>query len=292
MARRASAAASAAVATGDGGNRNMEIEVVDVAEKGRGSEGAQSIRRALAILRIVAAGQERGVRLIDVVTSTGLSQPTVHRILRVLIEEGAAEQNPKTRRYAIGNEVTLLGLARVARFPLRAAAEPYLQYLSETLGDTIFLTIANGDDSVCIGRWPGSYPVKVLSIDVGARRPLGAGVSGLVLLSSRTDGEIQAIVQRNARRLAALKVDPAALIERAHEVREQGYSYTAKGVVQGSRAVAVPVYDGTGAVVAGIALATITARLPASRLSPVIQEMQKQAELLRQRIAEIGRSRI
>ncbi|WP_454726984.1 MULTISPECIES: IclR family transcriptional regulator [Cupriavidus] len=266
--------------------------MADQPGNGKVSEGAQSIRRALAILRIVAAGQERGVRLTDVVTSTGLSQPTVHRILRVLIEEGAAEQNPKTRRYAIGNEVTLLGLARVARFPLRAAAEPYLRHLSETLGDTIFLTIANGDDSVCIGRWPGSYPVKVLSIDVGARRPLGVGVSGLVLLASRTDDEIRAIVQRNARRLAALHVDPGALIARAHEVREQGYGYTAKGVVQGSRAVAVPVYDGAGAVVAGIALATITARLPASRLAPVIHEMRKQAGLLQRRIAEIGRARV
>ncbi|MGN5478595.1 IclR family transcriptional regulator [Cupriavidus basilensis] len=206
----------------------------DLSEKSKASDGVQSIRRALAILRILAAGQEHGVRLVDVVTSTGLSQPTAHRILRVLIAEGAAEQDPETRRYVIGNEVSLLGLARVARFPLRAAAEPYLQYLSETLGDTIFLTIANGDDSVCIGRWPGSYPVKVLSIDVGARRPLGVGVSGLVLLSSRTDDEIRSIVQRNAKRLAALKVDPEELIARTHTVREQGYGYTAKGVVQGS----------------------------------------------------------
>ncbi|TPQ26367.1 IclR family transcriptional regulator [Cupriavidus pinatubonensis] len=266
--------------------------VDDLSETSKASDGAQSIRRALAILRIVAAGQERGVRLVDVVASTGLSQPTVHRILRVLIAEGAAEQNPETRRYVIGNEVSLLGLARVARFPLRAAAEPYLQYLSETLGDTIFLTIANGDDSVCIGRWPGSYPVKVLSIDVGARRPLGVGVSGLVLLSSRTDDEIRAIIQRNAKRLTALKVDPEELMARTHQVRELGYGYTAKGVVPGSRAVAVPIYDGSGAVVAGMALATITERLPAARLSSVVKEMQKQAELLRQRIGEIRQSRI
>lgn len=263
----------------------------DLAETSKPSDGAQSIRRALSILRIVAAEQERGARLVDVVRSTGLSQPTVHRILRVLIEEGAVEQNPQSRRYVIGTEVSLLGLARVARFPLRAAAEPYLQYLSETLGDTIFLTIANGDDSVCIGRWPGSYPVKVLSIDVGARRPLGVGVSGLVLLASRPDDEIRAIVHRNAKRLAALKVDPEELVNRAHKVREQGYGYTAKGVVQGSRAVAVPIFDGAGAVVAGLALATITERLPAARLASVVSEMQKQAEVLRQRIVEMKLSK-
>ncbi len=62
--------------------------------------------------------------------------------------------------------------------------------------------------------------------------------------------------------------------------------------MQGSRAVAVPIYDGSGAVVAGMALATITERLPAARLSSVVREMQKQAELLRQRIAEMRQSRI
>lgn len=132
--------------------------------------GAQSVRRALAVLRVLATGQERGVRLTDVVTHTGLNRPTVHRILRVLVEEGAVEQDPATRRYLIGGEVSLLGLARSTRFPIRAIAEPHLRHLSEILGDTAFLTIRNGADSVCIDRRPGSFPVKVLSIEIGARR--------------------------------------------------------------------------------------------------------------------------
>jgi len=127
----------------------------------RSRDGAQSIRRALAVLRIVAAGQELGVRLTDVVRGSGLNTPTVHRILRVLVDEGACEQDAATRRYLIGSEVSLLGLARSARFPLRALAEPQLRYLSETLGDTTFLTIRNGDDSVCLDRWTGSFPVIV-----------------------------------------------------------------------------------------------------------------------------------
>ncbi|MHA7685273.1 IclR family transcriptional regulator [Cupriavidus sp. PET2-C1] len=270
----------------------MSEDAAALADQGRkGADGAQSIRRALAVLRIVATGQERGVRLVDVVRSTGLSRPTVHRILRVLVEEGAVEQDAGTRRYLIGNEVTLLGLARAARFPLRAVAEPYMQYLSETLGDTTFLTVANGDDSVCIGRWPGSYPVKVLSIDVGARRPLGVGVSGLVLLAALPDDELERIVRRNAQRLASLRIDTKELVSRAHEVRRRGYAYAPVGVVPGSRAVAVPVYDAAGTVVAGMALATITDRLPDSRLTSIIKEMERQAELIRKRIVEMQRSR-
>lgn len=173
------------------------------AEAASPTGGAQSIRRALAVLRIVAAGQEHGVRLVDVANATGLNRPTAHRILRVLVEEGAAEQDAATRRYLIGREMSLLGLARSARFPIRAIAEPHLRELSQTLGDTTFLTIRNGDDSVCLDRQPGSYPIKVLSIEIGARRPLGVGVSGLVLLAGLPFDEAQAVVRRNARRLRA-----------------------------------------------------------------------------------------
>ena len=145
--------------------------------------GAQSIRRAMAVLRILAVGQEHGVRLTDIVEETGLNRPTVHRILRVLLEEGAVEQDPQTRKYLIGQEVSLLALARTARTPVRAVAEPYLHHIAEKAGDTVFLTIRSGFDSICVDRRTGNYPVKVLSIEIGARRPLGLGVGGLVLLA-------------------------------------------------------------------------------------------------------------
>ncbi len=252
----------------------------------RTADGAQSIRRALAVLRIVAAGQEHGVRLTDVVRGSGLNRPTVHRILRVLVDEGAAEQDPATRRYLIGSEVSLLGLARSARFPLRALAEPQLRFLSETLGDTTFLTIRNGDDSVCLDRRTGSFPVKVLSIEIGARRPLGVGVSGLMLLASLPYDEATQVVQRNAQRLAVMHIDPAELLQRAGLARVQDYAYASVGVVPGSRAVAVPVRNPEGRTIAGIAIATITERLPDSRVAGVVSTLQEQAAQITARLAE------
>ncbi|WP_077002649.1 IclR family transcriptional regulator [Variovorax sp. KK3] len=251
--------------------------------------GAQSVRRALAVLRVLATGQERGVRLTDVVSHTGLNRPTVHRILRVLVEEGAVEQDPATRRYLVGGEVSLLGLARSTRFPIRAIAEPHLRHLSEILGDTAFLTIRNGADSVCIDRRPGSFPVKVLSIEIGARRPLGVGVSGLVLLAAMPVDEMEDVVRRNARKLRAQNIDPADLLQRALQTREQGYAYAPVGVVQGSRAVAVPVCVADGRTVAGLAIATITERLPDDRVPVVVAHMRERAAMIGAQAAELAR---
>jgi DNA-binding IclR family transcriptional regulator len=251
--------------------------------------GAQSVRRALAVLRVLATGQEHGVRLTDVASHTSLNRPTVHRILRVLVEEGAVEQDPATRRYLIGGEVSLLGLARTSRFPIRAISEPHLLYLSEVLGDTAFLTIRNGADSVCIDRRPGSFPVKVLSIEIGARRPLGVGVSGLVLLASLPPDEATEVVQRNARRLQKLHIDPAELLERAECTRAQGYAYAPIGVVPGSRAVAVPIRLADERTIAALAIATIVARLPDERLATVVAQMKDRAAQIGAQAAELAR---
>lgn len=237
--------------------------------------GAQSVRRALAVLRALATGQEHGLRLIDVVSDTGLSRPTVHRILQVLAQEGAVEQNADTRRYLIGRELTLLGLARPARSSLQSFSEPHLHQLSQVLGDTVFLTIRNNADSICIQRHIGSFPVKVLSIEVGARRPLGVGVSGLVLLAALSNAEAQEVMRQNERRLRALKIKPSQLLERAAQTAQLGYAYAPIGVVPGTRALAVPVRTRGGAAVAGLAVATITERLPDERIDVLIRHMRQ-----------------
>jgi DNA-binding IclR family transcriptional regulator len=253
--------------------------------------GAQSIRRALKVLRVLAVGQERGVRLTDVVAESGLNRPTVHRILRVLAEEGAVEQDGESRRYMIGQEVSLLGLARPARAPVRAVAEPYLRYLAEQAGDTVFLTIRSGFDSICVDRKIGSYPVKVLSIEVGARRPLGVGVGGLMLLALLPEEEAAAIVRANEQRLAQHQLSPAKLAERMRTARTKGYAYTDVGVVKGTRAVAVPVLGADRTPAAAISVAAIADRIPPGRLPGLVALMKEQAGLVSRRLAELERAR-
>ena len=85
---------------------------MDVTLQSEPRKGAQAIRRAVAVLRILAAGREAGLPLSEVVQATGLTRPTVHRIVHALIEEGIVERHDKTGQYAIGGQVPELALAR------------------------------------------------------------------------------------------------------------------------------------------------------------------------------------
>src|SRR5262249_43673228 len=120
-------------------------------------KGAQAIRRAVAVLRILAAGREAGLPLTEVVQATGLTRPTVHRIVHALIEEGIVERHGKTGHFAIGGQVPELALAHPSRSPLLAAADAVLAELSQAIGDTLFLTRRNGNDTLCVDRRLASH---------------------------------------------------------------------------------------------------------------------------------------
>lgn len=249
------------------------------------------ISRAFDVLRILALGGEQGMRLTDVVAHSGLSRPTVHRILQTLIAEGVGEQDAGTRRYRVGPEIGLLGLSRPAQFPVRAAAEPHLTALANELGDTAFLTIRAGWDSVAIERKTGSYPIKVLAIDVGVRRPLGVGIAGVMLLASLPHAEADYICTMNATRLPADGPSMDTIVARVATARRNGYAYAEIGVMQGTRALSVPVFDGDGTAVAAMTVAALADRLAEAELPRFVDAMRGKAALVTQRLTEVQRAK-
>ena len=195
-------------------------------------QGGQAIRRALAVLRTLAVGGEKGVPLAEVVQATSLARPTVHRIVHVLIEEGIVERSERTGNYVVGRQVPELALARPSRSPLMVAAEPYLAEASAQLGDTLFLTVRTGFDTLCVARRIGSYPIQVLSIEVGVRRPLGVSSAGVAILAAMPAAEARKIVLANEPRFAAYRTDTATVLGQIQLARRRGYNLRDIGLVR------------------------------------------------------------
>ncbi len=160
--------------------------------------GTQLISRSATLLRLIANSNHQGARLVDLTLHSGLERPTVRRILQGLIEEGMVCQQEADKRYFLGPLVFELGLAAAHGFDLPAIAAPSLDRIARETGDTVYLVQRSGLDSVCIARREGKFPVKVLNIDVGARRPLGAACGGLAILMSLSAAERQQVLQENS----------------------------------------------------------------------------------------------
>ncbi len=242
--------------------------------------GAQSIRRALAILRVLAVGRDQGLRLNDIVRETGLNRPTVHRILSVLAEEGLVQQQPKTRRYAIGHHLWMLALARRTRYPLCDAAAPFLDEVSQLSGDTTLLAIPTGLDLLSVDRRLGHFPVQILSLDPGGRRPLGIGAASIAILACLPEKEAVAIVEANARRFQGHKVTATEVLAQIASARRRGYAFNARGIIAGTKALAVAIRDPAGVPVGAICIAAISRRMTPAR----VEEL---AAMIRQRTDKI-----
>jgi DNA-binding IclR family transcriptional regulator len=234
-------------------------------------QGAQAIRRALAVLRILAAGRETGLPLAEVVQATGLTRPTVHRIVHALIEEGIVEKSEKTGRYAIGNQVPELALARPSRSPLLAAADDVLQRASQQVGDTLFLTMRTGNDTLCVDRRIGSYPIQVLSIEIGARRPLGVSSAGVSILAALPALEARRIVAANEARFVAYRANASAVLAQIAAARRRGYNLREVGLVQGTKSISTWIKTSDGRPAAAITVSAVRSRLGPRREQEVAE---------------------
>jgi DNA-binding IclR family transcriptional regulator len=230
-----------------------------------------------------------GVRFSDLAASSGLKRATLNRILRVLVEEGAVEQDPASRYYMIGPDVSLFGLARKSRFPVRQLARPGLEQLCRQVGDTVFLSLRTGLDSICIDRLVGDWPLQVLALEIGARRPLGVGVSGVAMLAAMPLQEADRIVATNAHRLPHYHLDHEQLAERVKIARVRGHAFSPNGIVRSTRAIAIAVLDASGQPAAAISIAGMANRLAAARIPTLVALLREQSATLTRLLGERDR---
>lgn len=104
----------------------------------RGSLG--TVRNAVALLRLLSEGTAYH-QLTDLAERSGLSLPTVHRLLRSLSLAGLVEQDSQSSRYGLGPEIVRLSQRYLARSPALAAVSPYLLPVRDALGTSVHVAL-------------------------------------------------------------------------------------------------------------------------------------------------------
>lgn len=226
--------------------------------------GAQSLRRALNLLRLLAEHHEDGIRLPEVMQASGLERSTAHRLLSCLVEERFAERDATGRSYRLGVEAMQLGFASMRRVPLVDTCRPPMQKLARMSGDTVFLVIRQGDYCLCLHREEGHFPVKVFTTDVGDRRLLGLGAGGLALMSALPDAEVERIFERHAADYAHAGFARERLLQAVRRTRSTGHADIVDTLTTGVSGVGCTFAASQGTL-AAVSFGAISPRLPPER---------------------------
>lgn len=249
-----------------------------------GVQHVPGLERTMLVLRALSAAPEAGMRLSDVARATAFGKSTTHRLLSRLTAVGLVEQDLDSRRYHLGFELYVLGQAAAGRFGIVAIAKASLQRLAERTEDTVYMSVLAGMDAVCLARVEGSFPIKTLTMNVGERRPLPVGSGAISMIAHYSDDEIDRILETNARRYREYAFfDVASVHAMIDQTRRDGFTFS-DNLIDGMRAIAVPILDPQGRTVAAITVSAISDRMKPERRTNIVTIMRREVQRISQRV--------
>ncbi|GGD12902.1 IclR family transcriptional regulator [Nocardioides daphniae] len=205
---------------------------------------ADVVGRVSALLRAVAAAEPSGARTTELARTVGLARPTAHRLLSQLAEAGLADRDAESGRWLLGPELFFMGNAAKARYDVTALAQPVVRRLSQLTGESAFFSARRGDETICLLREDGSFPIRSHVLHEGIRFPLGVASAGLAVLSFLPDAEVE---DHLARVDLGTDFGPThtadAVRARIATTREEGWATNPGLIIEGSWGMGAAVFD-------------------------------------------------
>jgi IclR family transcriptional regulator, acetate operon repressor len=226
------------------------------------------LQRVFAILDCFSA-EEPELTMAEVSARTGIPKPTVHRLVRVLVE-----QRLLTRTEAgIGLGIRLFELGELVgdRRELRDASLPFLEELFEQTHETIHLGVLEGTEVLYFVKIVGyrSFPLPTRS---GGRWPVYASALGKVLLAFAAEDPARSLPVTGLKQLTPYTIsDEGRLMRELATVRRAGIAIESQESVLGNACVAAPIFDCAGHVRAAVSVSGPPMRLRPVQRAPIVR---------------------
>lgn len=209
---------------------------------------------------------------------TGLHPSTAHRILASLAEQGFVERTD-SGDYRLGRKLAELGCRVNARLDVRQEARSVMERLRDRLGETVNLTVREGDQVVYVERAIANRMMRVEQV-IGSRAPLHVTAVGKLMLATGGDDEIADYARRTGlprytpHTLASLET----LTREARRAMERGYALDNEEAEIGVGCIGALIRDASGEVVAGLSVS-----------APIERRRDDWIPLVQEAAAEISR---
>ncbi|MFF0739802.1 IclR family transcriptional regulator [Streptomyces sp. NPDC004111] len=232
----------------------------------------QSVDRAISVLEILARRGRAGVS--EVAAEIEVHKSTAFRLLGALEARGLVEQTGERGKYRLGFGIVRLAGAVTGRIDITQQGRPVCERLAEELGETVNIAVLQ--ETYAINLYQVRGPGAVAAHNwVGQLTRLHATSSGKVLLAHLPAAERAAVLaEAGLERLTPRTLTSAPKLERnLAQARRRGYAWTVEELEVGLHAIAAPVRDRDGVVIAALSASGPSYRFTEERmhrLAPVL----------------------
>jgi IclR family transcriptional regulator, KDG regulon repressor len=219
-----------------------------------------ALERAVDLLHHIGR-QPEGPTVAELASEAGMPTSTAYRLLAELEQHGLVQRGPDST-VALGTRLVALGRTAEAglRERLVEPAAAVMEELSEEVGETVILTAPCALEAIVLHVVEADRHSVRLSYTVFRRGPMHRGASGKILAAFLEPADRERLVDA---------VGDPELEAELHHVRRDGSAVTVAELDEGAAAVAAPILDRRGRLVAGLSVAgpaqRISARVPALR---------------------------
>jgi DNA-binding IclR family transcriptional regulator len=257
------------------------------AEGSGAAPSVQSVDRAVAILEILARDGEAGVT--EVARELDVHKSTASRLLAALDRGELVTQDTARGKFRLGVGIVRLAGAASARLDLVQESRPLCRTLAQQVGETVNLAILSGRDALYLDQAAGPAALSPHNW-AGRRIPLHATSDGKVLLAYLPEAEFAAyltppLARFTERTVTAVAEFPALLAE----VRRRGFATAVDELEAGLTAIAAPVRDAEGTVIASVSASGPSFRIPATRIPALAAAVRHAAAEVSGRLGWVAR---
>ncbi len=231
-------------------------------ERGTSRDGGTgTLDLALRALEFLAL-RDSDMALGELAKALGATKPTLYRHLVTMVRHGFVRQDSRTGHYAAGVKLLILGEAVRSHFDVVARAKPQLVALRDRTSQGATLCVLVGDDLIVLEMVEGRSIVD-FGTPRGTRFDFHASAHGRIWMAFGPHALCEQVMAAPLKAwtpetLVALP----ALRREIERVRAQGWATAPNEMVQGLNAVAAPVFDHRGELIASVAVVGSTQFIP------------------------------
>ncbi len=236
--------------------------------------------KAFSVLELVALNPEPAT-MAEIIRGTGMTKPTAHRVVNMLLDMGFLERDAFDIGFIEG-----VGLVDLAHRTLAAAAprsirHSVLQGISEEVRETVNYGVLSGGEVIYLDRVEAKWPLG-LRFDAGSRVPAHCTAIGKLLLSRLPDNQLLALINSMPRSAYTTNTITEAdqLLTAIESIRCDSIGVDNQEFMHGVVCVAIPVIDASGRCFGGIALSAPEARMTLNEVLTFVPQMRKAADIL------------